>query len=152
MIWCSSGDYSWLKKTDVLWLEVSGKLSLFHIKKTSQSPHGVRITTEELKDRTQAEAFVSAAVMVPMDIFISAPGEVIYLSEILNFEVWETKQETEFCHGQIIGFSSNGVQDLLRVQNAKGVFEVPFVEDFIEEIDFETHKVWMQIPEGLQDL
>ena len=52
-------------------------------------------------------------------------------------------------------FSSNGVQDLLVIEKreekekAYKRYEVPFVEDFIEKIDFKEKKIFMNLPEGL---
>lgn len=92
--------------------------------------------------------------MIDGDHLISQPGEVIYLSEIDGFEVLqrdEMLQGDPRPLGRIIGFSSNGAQDLLRIENSKGVFEAPFVSAFIVKIDFLERKIFVNFPSGLQD-
>lgn len=83
------------------------------------------------------------------DLFVSKPGEGIYLNEIKNFKLKDPEQKVL---GEIVGFSSNGVQDLLVVEaNGKKV-EVPFVDAFIKKIDFKHQAVVMDLPEGLFDI
>ena len=83
------------------------------------------------------------------DLLISKPGETIYLSEIKNFKLKDPDQKVL---GEIVGFSSNGAQDLLVVESGGRKAEVPFVDAFIKKIDFKQQVVVMDLPEGLLDL
>ncbi|HWU42273.1 MAG TPA: ribosome maturation factor RimM, partial [Bdellovibrio sp.] len=103
----------------------------------------------EVKDRTAAETLEHLEFHVNEDLFVSKPGETIYLSEIKNFKVKNPEQKTL---GEIIDFSSNGVQDLLVVDVAGKKVEIPFVDAFIKKIDFKHQTIVMDIPEGLLDL
>ena len=52
--------------------------------------------------------------------------------------------------GEIVDFSSNGAQDLLVVKTTAGHEAlVPFVDDFIFNIDFDARQVRMDLPPGL---
>jgi len=51
--------------------------------------------------------------------------------------------------GTIVGFSSNGPQDLIRVKTSTGVYEVPLIKPFIEKIELPEQKIYMDIPMGL---
>jgi 16S rRNA processing protein RimM len=66
----------------------------------------------------------------------------------LNFQVYNFQN----LIGAIVGFSSNGPQDLIVVNyNGKDI-EIPFVEAFICDLDFDHKKLMMELPEGLLDL
>lgn len=115
-------------------------------------PHkkGLIIQTAELKDRTQAEAFRKATFEIPAAYLISTPGESVYLQELLGFLVRDQSGE----RGKVVGFSSNGVQDLLEVQSARDgskPFLIPFVETFITNLDMENGVIEMDLPEGLEE-
>ena len=77
---------------------------------------------------------------------VSIRGETIFLHEILNFSLISEKNEVL---GQISGFSSNGVQDLLIVKNQSGEHMVPFVAPWIMDLNFKDHTVQMNLPPGL---
>lgn len=110
---------------------------------------GLIIKPADVGDRTTAESLVGKGFWVPDEFFISKPGETIFLSEIEGFLVKDPEQKTL---GQIVGFSSNGPQDLLVLKTATGQAEVPFVEAFLKKIDFEKKSVVMDLPEGLLEL
>lgn len=115
-------------------------------------PHkkGLIIQTAELKDRTQAEAFRKATFEIPEAYLISPPGESVYLNELLGFTVRDQSGE----RGKVVGFSTNGVQDLLEVQSTQNdskPFLIPFVEAFITNLDMENRVIEMNLPEGLEE-
>lgn len=109
---------------------------------------GLILKAPGVTDRTAAESKKGLLFYLPSDLFVSAPGEEIYLREIEGFEV---RNEGESV-GPIRGFSSNGPQDLLLVEREGRTIEIPFVEAFLDRIDFEGRIVWMRLPEGLWDL
>ena len=50
----------------------------------------------------------------------------------------------------MINFGNNGAQDLLVVQSEKSQFEVPYVDELIEQLDFAEKKIVMNLPEGIE--
>ena len=85
-------------------------------------------------------------VYIPEELLEAEPGETIYLHQIEGFELMDKEGKSLGC---IVGFASNGPQDLLRVQTSGGEALVPFVDAFIEGIDFEKNQVIMDLPPGL---
>lgn len=134
----------WLEEVERFFLGANGTEYL--CERVKPHKQGLILKLEGVADRTAAEALKGASVSVEDDLFVSEPGEQIYLSEILHFELCDPEGKNR---GRICGFSSNGVQDLLKVETEKGVFEVPFVDAFLQEIDFEAKKVLMDLPVGL---
>jgi 16S rRNA processing protein RimM len=123
---------------------------VFEIQKVKPFKQGLLIKPVEVSDRTEAEKLKGQIFYVPEHLFETDEGDVIYLSEILNFEIWD---QTNSCRGLITAFSSNQAQDLLVVSKTEGgTAEIPFVEDFIVEMDYANKKIIMNLPEGLWDL
>jgi ribosomal 30S subunit maturation factor RimM len=88
---------------------------------------------------------------VPEESLVSEEGETIFLNEILHFELIDTQST---YRGIIEGFSSNGLQDLLqvKVKDQDRIVEIPFVKEFISEIQFEEKKVLMSLPPGIWEV
>jgi 16S rRNA processing protein RimM len=113
---------------------------------SKQGLKGYIVQLENIDDRNHAEELVKQTVWVPLEFVTSKDGETISLREILGFVVID-EQRGEV--GPIVDFSSNSVQDLLVLEYKGGQFEVPFVDAFIQEIDVESKKIFMDIPLGL---
>jgi 16S rRNA processing protein RimM len=124
--------------------ESSAGKQVFSAGKLRSQKNTMIIKSEEIIDRTAAEKLCGSLFFIPAELLASKPGDRIYLSEILNFEVYDGDQ----LIGKITSFSSNGPQDLLIVSGG-GTIEIPFVEAFIDQIDFSNQKVMMKLPEGL---
>jgi 16S rRNA processing protein RimM len=146
-----SGDISWAKRMKTFALKAKNEedTQTFEVERTKPFKKGFIVKAAEVKDRTQAETLEHMEFFIEDDLLVSKPGEGIYLSEILNFKLKNTEQ---VVLGEIVGFSSNGAQDLLVVSIGDKKAEVPFVEAFIKKIDFKHQAVVMDLPEGLLDI
>lgn len=113
-------------------------------------PHkdGLIVKFREVVDRNTSELLRKHSVYIDSQLLVAEMGEAIYLKQVLGFAVVDRDQRV----GEIVGFSSNGVQDLLRVKTDNGEVLIPFVDDFIVDLNFETRTVNMSLPEGLLDL
>lgn len=149
-----SGELSWLKELKVLRLSESEEQEP-HLEKPilSARPHkkkGLKGFAAKIKDCGRIEdvqGLVGHLFYLPEDLLTSAPGENIFLREILGFSV---EDQSRGLVGQVVGFSDNGAQDLVIIENAEArSFEVPLVKPLLVSIDFETLRVFMDIPWGL---
>lgn len=155
-----SGDVSWLPKLTSFGLGVlpargeeppaDAVKSTLTCEKAKPFKKGLILKPKEFKDRNAAEAAQGQGFYVPAE-FLQGDGEEDgNLAEILGFTVKDTANASL---GEIVGFSSNGPQDLLVLKTAAGKeAEVPFVEAFLKKIDFKRKTVVMDLPEGLLDL
>jgi 16S rRNA processing protein RimM len=143
-----AGQADW--EAEELFLVLPGTRELKKFALVSERPHkdGLIAVLEGIQDRNAAEAIAKSPVYVSNDVLVSEEGEQIFLHEILQFDVVDP-------HGAILGriesFQDNGAQDLLEVRTSKGLSLVPFVDDFIVEIDFDKKQVRMDLPPGLID-
>lgn len=121
----------------------------FGVRKWKPHKIGMIIQLEGITHRTQAEDFRGARVEIEQDLLVSKPGEEIFLKEVEGFEVFNGEQSL----GRVVGFSSNGAQDILVVQapDEKKV-EVLFIEEFISEIQWKEKTIRMNLPAGMIEL
>ncbi len=147
------GKYLLSKKESLSGLSASD-LAEFPIKGARAHKNGVILQSTTVKDRTAAEGFKGHFLVIPEEYLVSDEGESYFLSEIEGFRVLEDKREI----GTITGFSHNGAQDLLQVSLVKGaregvkakdVIEIPFVEEFVVEVDDEAEQILVELPDGL---
>ena len=119
---------------------------IFTIKAAKTHKNGFIAKSEQIKDRNRAEELKGLILEIPDTMLVSKKGESLYLREVFGFKVF-TKHKGEV--GTIDAFSSNTAQDLLVVKTSWGVYEIPFVKDFVEKIDFDNKEIYLDLPEGL---
>lgn len=139
-----SKDYSWSDLIDELYIEDKP----YEVIKLAQHKDGLKVQLKDVTDRNQSEALIGKQIYLPSDFFFTEDeDEGIFLTEIENYKVTD-KILGEI--GVIAGFSSNVAQDLLLVKSVEGkIFEIPFVNAFVIEINHENQTIHMQLPEGL---
>lgn len=146
-----SKDVSWAQdlKTFELGPE-NGDRKSYTVEKCKPYKDGLILKSAAIGDRTAAELVRGQMFFIPEKLLESDEGETIYLNEIDGFQVQDPQGQLQ---GTIVGFSSNIAQDLLIVERPDGKrAEIPFVEDFIVEINFEGRVLRLDLPEGIWDL
>jgi 16S rRNA processing protein RimM len=144
-----SGDVSWLDQIENVTLKHRKKEEDFEIEKIKVFKKGFIAKLKGFDDRNCAEWYKGAELWVDSSIFVSKHGEAIFLNEILNFKI-EDQISGEV--GTIRGFSSNGPQDLLLVSSGHKEFEIPFVKEFVLNVDFKNKVIRTSLPEGLLEI
>lgn len=149
----ASGDVSWIDDLKLLHLLPPGstdftKSKTFEIKKTKPFKKGFIAAIHGITDRNQSDCLKKYDVWVPQDLFVSKDGEQPYLQEFIGFSIEDKVLGTV---GTVTEFSSNGIQDLLILdQKVQGQnIEIPFVKEFVLEIDYDAKKIFVDLPEGL---
>ncbi len=142
---------AWLKKLQTIRIkrsENSTDVTVLTLKSARLHKGALLLLTNELADRTEAEKYKGFFFEIPESFLVSESGEEIYLNEVAGFQVKALKQNLV---ANIVGFSSNGAQDLLVVEipGQKVQFEIPFVQDFIKVIDYDNKSIEMVLPDGL---
>lgn len=142
-----SKDYSWADLIDEVYIEETP----YEVIKAAVHKDGLKVQLNGVTDRNQSEALIGKQIYLPADFFFTQDeDEGMFLTEIEKFKVVD---KTAGEIGIITGFSSNTAQDLLVVTSASGqIFEIPFVDAFVVEIDRENKTIQMDLPEGLLDL
>lgn len=122
----------------------------FDIQKVTPHKNGLIVKLKGVSDRNRAEEIAKSLVYIDEGLLQSEPGEPVFLKQILGFELIDVAGQVL---GKIVGFATNGQQDLLRVQPPNGKEAlVPLIDEFLENIDFDKQQVTMDLPPGLFNL
>lgn len=145
-----SGDLSWFDQVKSFYSYDQDRNQIdLKVKKSKIYKDGLILDLEGVTNRNQSEALVGYEIWLPEDFFNSKKGEKLFLAEIENFQV---KDQSLGFIGVVHSFSTNGLQDLLVIQKNDDQYEIPFVEAFVEHIDFEKKTLYMILPAGLLDI
>ncbi len=130
--------------------EFTSKSDSIHCVLKQARPHkeGIIIQCLECNDRNRAEELKGYTMGVPQKCLVAPEGE-IYLNQILNFEVIVKNRGVI---GHIQSFKSHKVQDNLIIKGLKWTYEIPFVDEYIDQICFDSSQVYLTLPEGLLEL
>ncbi len=96
----------------------------------------------DVHDRTQAESFKNHFIFVTKDFFKTSAQDAPYLLELKGYQV---EVESQVC-GEVIGFLETPAHSLILLKTPGGEYEIPWVSDFIEEIDREQKMIKMTFP------
>ena len=110
---------------------------------------GLIVRFKGVEDRNQAEALRGSRVEIPSDYVTASEDEPLFMGQYLGLEV---EDKTLGILGKVVGLGSNGPQDLLVVETAKGRFDIPLVEAFIVELNLEQKYLKMDLPIGLVEV
>ena len=149
-----SKDVSWIDQACHLTLQKEDQsFQNYEIEMIKPYKDGLIVHLEGVSDRNLSEKLVGYQVYVNKDLFQSAENEPPYLIEIENYLIVD---KTLGELGRIQGFSSNGIQDLLEVcvhiNGRSFMADIPFVDDFVLEINHQRKMIVTNLPEGLLDI
>lgn len=113
-----------------------------------KQPKEAMVFLKGVTNRNQSDFLKNARVFLRANFFVSEQGEKPFLQELLGFKV--LLKDGRQLLGTIVGFSSNRAQDLLQIQmgDEKKILEIPLIEAFTEEIDYQEKWVLVSLPPG----
>ncbi len=115
-------------------------------------PHkqGVIIKFNQVKDRNQAEDLKGLIVQIPKELLMTGSDEEeFYYHKIMGFTLYD--QNKKVC-GTVSSHYNNSAHDILVLENDHPSKEVPFINEWIKNIDFDKKEIHMELPDGLFDL
>lgn len=145
-----SKDTSWVTtKVQIHLTKNETDFKTYSLNRAKPHKEGVIAVLDGLTTRNESDLLIGQEIWVDKDVFISKNQQSLYLVEIEGFEIID---QTAGSIGFIKGFSSNTAQDLLLVEDDDVEYEIPFVKEFIVNINHEDKTVETNLPEGLLDI
>ncbi len=102
---------------------------------------------EEVNDKTKAEKLLGRAVYVHQDNLALNEDE-LSLDSLIGFDVIDKKQGRV----GVLSLIQKGAQDLMIIDINGEEILIPFVEDFLVEINPDKKQIIVETPDGLLDL
>ena len=115
--------------------------------KIAKIQHGnkVIVELEGVFDRNQVESMVPFSIWLTREQFPKLVEGEIYLSDLIGYKVLD---ESMADYGKVVEIGTNGVQDILCVEDLNGeIVEILLIDQFVTEINSEKKTVHINVPE-----
>ena len=100
---------------------------------------------EGIRDRTHIEGLLPLEIYLEREFFPTLDEGEFYLVDLEGAEVFE--YESQIKVGTLTSFSDNGAQTILHIQNLKKEeMLLPFIDQFVPEVNVEEKKIWVCLP------
>lgn len=100
---------------------------------------------EGIKDRTHLESLIPFEIYLDRASFPETEDDEVYLVDLVDMDV---VNEEGVVVGKLESFSDNGMQYLFDIRMTTGeVMTLPYVDAFFPDIDMETRKITMIMPD-----
>ena len=145
-----SKDSSWISTQIQIYLtnnEIDFKA--YTLNRVKPHKEGVIAVLDGIASRNESDLLIGHEIWVDSSVFVSKNQQSLYLVEIEGFEIRDAKAGRV---GFIQGFSSNTAQDLLLVKGKNAEFEIPFVKEFIIQINHDEKIIHTNLPDGLLEI
>lgn len=105
----------------------------------------VYVKFKEIDSIEKAQTYKESLLYVKVEELKKLDDDTFYHYELLDMEVYFNDK----IIGKISEISDNGAQDLIRIDNKEKSFLVPFLDEFIENIDVKNKKIVLKNIEGI---
>lgn len=109
----------------------------------------LRIKFEGVDSENEAVALLKKDLFLPMDMLPPLKGNQFYYHEVTGFSAID-QSNTEI--GIIKTVNDSGPQPLFVIDANSNEILIPVHDNFIKELDRESEKIFLDLPEGLLDI
>ncbi len=126
---------------------IGENLLSFEVESYRVHKDGFIFKLKDLNHIDQSENLKGKTVYLLKNHFLSQKGDLIYLSELLGFQL---EVLNKGLVGTVNSFQSTKFQDYLLVNtsDSKKPLTIPFVQNYIQDIDFSQKKILLKLPEN----
>lgn len=131
-----------------LWLDPKTRAPReLHITGLRPKMEGWIVTFSEVSDRTEAERWNGRHLLVPVEE-LSEPDEgEVFAHELVGMKLVDADTGADL--GAVIEFYELPQGLLLEFRGPSGVASLPFVDEFVHEVDREGRRITVRLPDGL---
>lgn len=109
---------------------------------------GWLVTLAEITDRTEAERWNGRHLLVPVDELAEPDEGEVFAHELVGMALLDA--DTGAPLGEVVEFYEVPQGLLLEFRTAGGALaSVPFVDEFVHEVDREGRRIRVRLPDGL---
>ena len=108
---------------------------------------GWLITFAEINDRTEAERWNGRHLLVPVSELSEPQDGEVFAHELVGMKLVDDETGKEL--GEVTEFYDVPQGILLEFRTADGVANLPFVDEFVREVDREGRRIVVRLPDGL---
>jgi len=143
-------DPSKYRKKESVLLEVKNNLIPFFVETLQIRRQSAFIKFRNINTPQEFEPLIGSPVYLPLSELPPLKGKKqFYYHEVIGFEVVD---KTKGAVGILKGIQDNLHQPVLEIMQGEKEVLIPLVDEFLEKIDRNEKKLFLDTPEGLIDL
>jgi len=133
-----------IENIDTIFIDIDGAFVPFQIKKSKSHKKNIfRVLLEGISSESEAKDFLKKSV------YINKLENQNNINNIVdNFNIYNNNEYL----GIVVSTINKTGQTIVEVKMSKKTVLIPFVDEFIVEINYEEKKIQMILPEGLLDI
>lgn len=109
----------------------------------------ILVDFDEIKNKNDAQTIMGGKVYIRRDILGNMSEEEFYSDDLIDMDVVTNKGEVL---GKVTDIMETAAHDIIVINEDENEIMIPSVEEFVLEINFETRKITVDIPDSLRDL
>ena len=110
---------------------------------------GYLLTLVEIADRTEAEKWNGRCLLVPVEELSDPDDGEVFEHELVGMQLVDAVTGAPI--GEVIEFYELPQGLLLEFRTPRGTASLPFVDEFIEDVDRDARVIHVRLPDGLLD-
>ena len=140
----SDNTISLIENLDTIFIDIDGAFVPFQIKKSKSHKKNIfRVLLEGISSESEAKDFLKKSV------YINKLENQDNINNIVdNFNVYNNNEYL----GIVISTTNKTGQTIIEVKMKEKIVLIPFVDEFIVEINYDLNKIDMILPDGLLDI
>ena len=140
----SDNTISLIENLDTIFIDIDGAFVPFQIKKSKSHKKNIfRVLLEGISSESEAKDFIKKSV------YINKLENQDNINNIVdNFNVYNNNEYL----GIVISTINKTGQIIIEVKMKEKIVLIPFVDEFIVEINYDLNKIDMILPDGLLDI
>ena len=140
----SDNTISLIENLDTIFIDIDGAFVPFQIKKSNSHKKNIfRVLLEGISSESEAKDLLKKSV------YINKLENQDNINNIVdNFNVYNNNEYL----GIVISTINKTGQTIIEVKMKEKIVLIPFVDEFIVEINYDLNKIQMILPEGLLDI
>ena len=140
----SDNTISLIENLDTIFIDIDGAFVPFQIKKSKSHKKNIfRVLLEGISSESEAKDFIKKSV------YINKLENQDNINNIVdNFNVYNNNEYL----GIVISTINKTGQTIIEVKMKEKIVLIPFVDEFIVEINYDLNKIDMILPDGLLDI
>jgi 16S rRNA processing protein RimM len=151
VVYLDVDDPLYYNELESVFILMEGKLIPFFIQKISFRPNSAEavVRFQDTDNPEKAQRLTGAELYLPLELLPPLKGNAFYFHEIVGYQVIDKNKGPL---GKITGVMEFPGNPVFQIQAGKKEVLIPANDDFIEKLDRENLKIFINAPEGLIDL
>lgn len=121
----------------------------FRVRSARHDAAGCLVELEGVGDRDAAEALRGQEVLLPREALPEPDEDELYLADLPGCALVDVGGASL---GTVVGVENYGAHELLLVRTPGGEAMLPFVDEYVREVDLAARRIVCEPPEGLFEL